>query len=240
MPRRLDETPVRRGTGITDPEPSPGTPRQGGGGLYRNAVQVLDGRSIQEVKFTTRLRRFLRLLTGGGVTGALGDLTPVLAVNRFGPEDYFPDEERYCAANTILVPGAGNLAQYAILNPATSDKLVVVEDAGVTSTINNLVNVSYFAGVLPTALGGDIAPLDGRLGIGTVVTTSTDGASAAVPGTIGGSVTGFMGVLAGVRRDIVLGVPLLPGQGLLMNSATVGVQTMFGLFRWREMRLPAS
>lgn len=130
MPKRIDETPVRRRTDVsTGQEPSPGTPPQESGNR-RTGVGIVRPVDIDVTKFSRRYKQILGVSSASPLDGYVSDLVPALVVGQFGPEDFFPDDSLAIAGAIAAQGGAGNASVIQIVPPGAGfftiiDKLTV-------------------------------------------------------------------------------------------------------------------
>jgi hypothetical protein len=97
-------------------------------------LNIIPNAVVQIRKFSSRFAQRLGLTSGQqGLDGYVSDLLAAMALNRFNPEDYFPDEILAC-----MTGGAGalalNFSRVALVNPVGSGVLAVVTRIAATSS----------------------------------------------------------------------------------------------------------
>lgn len=127
MSNRPDETPLRRASVLRD-EPSPGTPQVES--VPGGRLVVAPASQIQDNRWSRRFKRLLALAQASGFDGYVQELVATLVVNRFQPEDYWPDEQLFFGTAVVAAGGAGNFSRFCIVNPVKSGVLVVVSRIG--------------------------------------------------------------------------------------------------------------
>lgn len=237
MPRRIDETPVRRRTGVVQDEPSPGTPPDAGQRVGSDAVAITLN-DVGNLKFANRYRRKLAIAAASAVAKYLGVLFPAIVVGNFEPEDYFPDD-LLASGRASQAQVGGAVTNLAIANPVNSQVLGIVE-LMVAARLNTAgaVNIRTAAtATIAAALGAALATAgfrDIRAGVaGSPTLQLFAGTGAVVGATIG---TDFSGVnVSPARIDRAYILP--PGQGIDLQTDIVNEGLTAG-FYWREVPLP--
>lgn len=173
MPKRLDETPVRRVTGVVREESSPGTP-PGQWQAARPNAKLIAPTDVGAIKYSRRFQRLLKLASAGGLDGYLADLVPALAMNDFTDEQYFPHDVLGVASLTL----PQNVGTRTIIFLQGAIRLSLVEEIWL-QRVNTAGQIDFFWNTV--ALGGIIVAgsamvRDQRSGIGTGTGIATGGA----------------------------------------------------------------
>jgi hypothetical protein len=145
---------------------SPSRAEETSGGTPRTTT-ILPTTVVQIRKYAARFAARLGLTTGTQLDGYVADLLSAIALNRFNPEDYFPDELLFCQT---LSPGAValNFSRVALCNPLGSGVIAVVTRiAASLSAVAGPIQVGTDTAVLTVTVRG--APRDGRVGTAVFV-----------------------------------------------------------------------
>lgn len=241
MKRRIDETPVRRVTGIIKEEQSPGTPPQAGQERLDGSIAIAQ-KDVGNIKFANRYRRKLAIAASSPFFKYLGIPFPAIIIGNFEPEDYFP-EEPLGGGFGLTAQLAANVSVVELENPTGSKALVVVEDLQATRLQTaGLIRAQVVAAVNFQQGGLTASGPGSRDGRSTSSVARIDGntTNALVVG--GYALVGASG-LAQSPWDVTFPALLMPGTALQVFSLGVGGAALVneGLcasFKWRVTAIP--
>lgn len=212
------------------------TPTVAGPAVPLGSAPTLPLSVIRDPRWERRLTRLLQTKGSPTVADYAQVVLAALALNQFQPEDFFPDEQLAIGFGDATA-GAGEQAMVNILNPAGSAVLGIVEDVtiGISAT-----DIALIAQTTVSQGGGSAAAFrDTRLGVPpTQVPKLTTGfAHNNAPVGIGSSVAFYR-----LTNSLVIPLAyiLVPGQGLVVQTGTVGAKELSVVWRWREIPLPVS
>lgn len=214
-----------------------------GGGPESGATPMIGNTVVKETKWNTRWRRFLRA-TVNVVTGGFGPIVvPSVVLNRFGDEDYFPEDKLFWNQEKLAAL-ALNFNMLGIVNPVGSGVLAIVNiEAWRETTAGEIIafdNSPNTAALVPPALGGSGQPRDFRLGLASL------GGSARAFVVAGQSAGGLVSIAVSRGASGAFISPwrvptfvLPPGTSVALQPDIVNEGFACG-FAWREIVLPSA
>lgn len=243
---RIDETPVRRATGIIRPESSPGTPPTTTG--RKVGGRVIDPVDIGNQIFARRFGRKFGVASASPLDGYISDLISAVLLNQFELEDYYPDDTiaiGWQSAN----PGAAQVGQVGIFNNVNNAIIGISNNTLGLRLEGMLVGISVAARIalriLTASLGNNqlLTVRDLRAnqnvatGGGSPITI--DQAVSAGGNTSAGPAFSVFPLPAGVSLWIPIGFVFPPGFGLSVGGPVgQGAAVLDVTFVYRLTQLP--
>lgn len=187
---------------------------------------------IQQTRYDQTIRRVGGIIgPGSKVAEALGELFPVIDVERVPGELLLLGGTRLCFGGITVTGSAGQFARMQLFNPAASGVIITVSSCVISATVTTTVRWTANAIALTTGVGVERFR-DGRLAVTSLPTGQirTDDTVAAT------DATGQARLSTG--RTLTLedenGVAILPpGTGFEVGSGSVA-SAQTATFYWRE------
>jgi len=187
---------------------------------------------LQQTRYDRTIRRVGGIIgPGSKVAEALGELFPVIDVERIPGELLALGGTGLAQGSSILTAAAGERPSIMLFNPVDSGKLITVTTVFVSSSTGQIIRWNVNTTPLAvTVVGAQFR--DGRLGIGTIPAGTILEESKVATTVTRGQGRVLSGDMFQIKDDNSVAV-LSPGSGMEVGGANVAT-TLNVSFAWRE------